>query len=245
MTNGYYYPKIDSKFVSTFLLIVYAMCIPFWLYNASIIHALIAYVMYWFMTDFIQSLFLHRWAAHSLWNPPEWWQKAASTIGCIALVGSPIQWAAWHRTHHAYVDTDKDPHSPKFKSAAYIVLKYKYHTGEIKRATDRLRNEYFVFLLKKETQIVIIGNLLLFMLLPFQWFLTLWAIPVAFMIINTNLFVNVIQHRKGRARDDDIFWPIVFSEVYHASHHYNPKLSYTKWDISGWIIKKLGWTKEN
>ena len=234
---------MNSKIVTTVFLIAYLAMLPVWLMNVTIEQAIAFYFMYWFMCDFIQSLFLHRWASHNLWNPPVWWQYVASTLGTLALVGSPIGWAAWHRTHHYHVDTERDPHSPNHKSWLYIVFKYKWHGAETKRAVDRLRNKWFAYLHNHEVPIVILGNLIIFAVLPFQWFLTLWALPVAFMVFNTNFFVNVLLHKSGKPIDSPWLWPILFSETHHGSHHDKPKLSYTKLDPAGWIITKLGWAK--
>lgn len=233
-----------SRFTTTFILILYFLLFPIWIINTTLSQVLIAYAVYWFLFDFIQSAYMHRWAAHNLWNPPKWVQYFGATIGILSLISSPIGWAAWHRTHHAHSDTEKDPHSPVYKSFWHIVINYKYHNFEPRRGIDRMRNKYFAFILKYETPIVIVGNLIIFAILPFQWFLTLWAIPVAFMVLNTNFLINFIQHKNGKPTDNPVFWPILFSEVYHGSHHNKPKMSYTKWDPAGWVITKLGWTHE-
>lgn len=234
-----------SRVLTTGLFIFYLSLIPVWLMNATLLQVVVCYIMYWFLCDFIQSLFMHRWAAHNLWNPPLWWQKVCSVIGVVALIGTPIGWAAWHRTHHKYVDTDKDPHSPTFKKWWYIVFKHKWHKAETKRAVDRLRNKWFVYIFNNEVKFVVIGNLILFLVLPFQWFMTIWALPVALMIFNTNFFVNFMLHKNGVALDKPYMWPILFSETYHGSHHKHPKLNYTKFDPAGWIITKLGWIHED
>ena len=41
----------------------------------------------------------------------------------IVLTGakSPLGWAAAHRAHHQYSDTEKDPHSPKHKGFWYSI----------------------------------------------------------------------------------------------------------------------------
>ncbi len=231
-----------NKFVSTVLFLAYLAMIPFWAIHSSWYHFLFAYIAYWFFTDFILGAFMHRWAAHKLWNPPQWLQRFSSTIGAIGLIGSPIGWAAWHRTHHAHVDSEKDPHSPKFKNVFFISFYHRYHSAEAKRAVDRLRDNYFVFLYKHEVSFILIGNAVIFAILPLQWFLTLWAIPLSLMIFNINFFVNFFLHRKGFAENNMVLWPLIFSEVHHKNHHDDPKLNYNNFDITFWIIKLFKWT---
>lgn len=232
-----------TKHSASILFVVYVLLLPVWLYVADWYHIVIGYFCYWFIADVVQSLFMHRWASHKSWNPPNIVQKVLSTIGVVALVGTPISWAAWHRTHHHYVDTDKDPHSPKYFSWLYILFA-RYHTAQTKRAIDHLRNPYFVWLSKHELYLILLGNLLLFTILPFIWFMTLWAIPVGYTIFNTNFFVNIVCHKKGKAENISwLYWFILFSDgIYHDYHHKNPILNHTKFDPAGFLITKLGWT---
>lgn len=234
---------MNSRLLTTLVLFIYIALIPYWLLNVTLVQVFAFYFMYWFLCDWIQSSFMHRYAAHNLWNPPVWVQYVGATIGIIGLIGSPIGWAAWHRTHHAHSDTKKDPHSPLYKSAWFIVFKYKYHKAEVRRAVDRMRHPYYTFVLKYERSFVVLGNLALFTLLPFQWFLTLWAVPITIMIINTNFFLNVASHRDGKSYDRPYLWPVLFAECYHGSHHNMVKMSYTKWDPAGYIIRKMGWMR--
>jgi len=235
-----------SKYTSTFLFITYLLLFPVWLYYATWYQLIIGYISYWFMIDVVQSLFCHRWASHNLWNPPKFVQNILATISVLALIGTPISWAAWHRTHHHYTDTENDPHSPKYKSWYYVVFCVRFQEVQLKRGIDRLRDSYFLFLSKYEIYFIVLGNLILFLLLPFVWFMTLWAIPVGFMIFNTNYFVNVVSHKNGEVKNiSKLYWPLIFSDgIYHASHHSSPKLNYTKYDPAGYLITKLGWTNE-
>lgn len=231
-----------TKHIASILFAVYVLLLPIWIYLASWQQLLIGYICYWFMADMIQSKFHHHWASHKLWNPPRWLQIVFATIGVGALIGTPISWAAWHRTHHTYSDTEKDPHPPTIKRTWYVIFA-QYHTAQLKRAIDRLKDPYFRWLSKNEVYLILLINGTLFMSLDFVWFMTLWAIPVGYTIFNTNFIVNVIAHKTGRAEDiSKWYWPLVFADgITHGSHHDKPKLSHFKYDPSSYIIKKLGW----
>jgi stearoyl-CoA desaturase (delta-9 desaturase) len=57
------------------------------------------------------ALGFHRTLTHRslrLWKPLEY---ATSICGCLALQGSPIEWVATHRAHHAHTDREGDPHN--------------------------------------------------------------------------------------------------------------------------------------
>lgn len=234
-----------TKHIASLLFVVYFLLLPVWLYYGAWYHLVVGYVCYWFMLDVIQSAFMHRWAAHGLWSPPRWLQKILATIGVVALLGTPITYAAWHRTHHAYADTEKDPHSPVLKGWLYVVFAH-YHSAQIKRAVDRMRDPYFLWLNKNMLSIMLIGNAVLFVSLPFVWFMTLWAVPVAYTIFNTNFLVLVLSHRTGTPQNLPTWlWPVLFDDgTYHKSHHDVPQLSQSKYDPAGWVINKMKWNNE-
>lgn len=238
--------------ISTIIIFfIYCAFLPVWIYNLTWVNALLAVGMYWFLADVVQGLFLHRWASHELWSPPSWLQKALSTISVFALSGNPIGYAALHRQHHKYTDTENDPHSPKHKGVWYVTSSlWRFEKIDPKRVADRLRVPYFISIGKWEGIIAITFNLLLFAIvyntLGLQWFLTVWATPVALSIILINFFVNVALHKKGKPVDNKLFWPFAFSECLHGTHHYGPmKLNYNMWDPSGRLVSLFGWTKES
>jgi stearoyl-CoA desaturase (delta-9 desaturase) len=230
-----------TRKISHRMFLMFCFLVPVWLINVTWQQFLVAYFIYWFLADFMQSLFLHRWAAHKLWNPPEWLQKVLTTLSAVSLVGTPISWAAWHRTHHAFTDTEKDPHSPKYKSTFYIVFMHHFHRVEIKRAIELARNQYFATVNKHQALMALAFAFILFVLLPWQWFLTMWVVPVAMFALVTNYTLNVLGHSGGVAKNRFWLWPLMFSEVLHKDHHDYPRLSYTLFDPAGQIIKLFGW----
>lgn len=226
------------------MFVIFCLLVPVWAINATWSQLIVAYVMYWFLADVVQSLFLHRWAAHKLWNPPKWLQNILTTISAISLVGTPISWAAWHRTHHAFVDTEKDPHSPKYKSMFYILFLHHFHRIEIKRAIELARDSYFSIVNKHQAVMAITFATVLFLLLPWQWFLTVWVVPVAMFAIMTNYTINVLCHIDGVIKNKAWLWPIMFGESLHKDHHDSPQLMYSKFDPSAQLVTLFGWNKK-
>ncbi|NTX17651.1 acyl-CoA desaturase [Myxococcus sp. CA056] len=73
------------------------------------------FASHWTLSVLFQSLFQHRYAAHRMYTMRPRTERALHL--CTALVqGSsyldPRAYAILHREHHAYADTEKDPHSP-------------------------------------------------------------------------------------------------------------------------------------
>ena len=71
-----------------------------------------AVVFHYFMFMFCHNVSLHRYFAHRSFETSKFWHIIMCVVSPIACGGSPYSYAVAHRTHHAYSDTENDPHSP-------------------------------------------------------------------------------------------------------------------------------------
>ncbi len=55
----------------------------------------------------------HRLLTHQSFRVPKPVEYLLTFFGVLSSEGGPINWVARHRIHHAFPDTDKDPHSPR------------------------------------------------------------------------------------------------------------------------------------
>ncbi len=86
---------------------------------------LIFFIALWYLSLFSQTFFLHRYASHRAFTMSRFWERvfylfSYFTQGASYL--SPRAYAVMHRMHHAYTDTDKDPHSPKYSSNVFSMM---------------------------------------------------------------------------------------------------------------------------
>lgn len=230
-----------NKYIYTLLKLFYISLIPFWLINIEVYFIPLMYVMYWLLGDIVISIFLHRWGAHNLWNPPSYVKIVLSFLGVGILQGNALSWAAWHRTHHKHVDTEKDPHSPKYNNWFYIVILNHFHKANYRLGVDRARDNFLVWINKYEGMIALLFCAILYFTLSFDMFMTLWAVPVALLNIFPGLGVNYWCHSNGKAQNKLYLWPLIFSECMHADHHHNVKLVRNCWDPFAHLIIKLKW----
>ena len=89
------------------------------------------FFVHWFFSLFFHTFFLHRYASHKMYLTNPYWEKIFYFLtwmfqGSSYLV--PRAYAVMHRMHHAYSDTEKDPHSPHFFKD---VWKMMMHTRNI------------------------------------------------------------------------------------------------------------------
>jgi len=54
----------------------------------------------------------HRYLTHGSFKATRWLRVTLAVAGSLAIEGSPTQWVADHRRHHAFSDREGDPHSP-------------------------------------------------------------------------------------------------------------------------------------
>ncbi len=77
---------------------------------------LVFFVLHWQSSVFFQTFFLHRFGAHRQFTMSKGWERffhLATYITQGSSFLSPRGYAILHRMHHAYSDTEKDPHSPE------------------------------------------------------------------------------------------------------------------------------------
>jgi fatty-acid desaturase len=67
-------------------------------------------ITYYLLAGLGVNLAYHRALSHRSLKLQKWLERTLVTIGLPA--GTPVQWAANHRYHHAHTDTELDPHSP-------------------------------------------------------------------------------------------------------------------------------------
>ncbi len=72
-------------------------------------------LVHWYLAGFCQTFFLHRYASHRMFSMPLIWERFFYLVSLVSqgiICMPPKAYAIMHRMHHAYTDTDKDPHSP-------------------------------------------------------------------------------------------------------------------------------------
>lgn len=178
----------------------------------------------------------HRLLSHKAWNPPKWLEYLFALFATIGLTGPAISWVAIHRKHHAFVDTKKDPHSPKYVGFFWAHYLSMFAKVEVKYALSLVREQFYVFQHKYYLEINLMYGLLLYCISPFA-VVYAWLVPAA-LLWNGGSSIVSISHRGGRANQDTILALLVWGEGYHAFHHSNASSSrFGKYDLGGVLIE--------
>jgi stearoyl-CoA desaturase (delta-9 desaturase) len=86
-----------------------------------------AVIIHWYVSLFFQTFYLHRYGAHKMFTLTKFWENFFFGCAYISFGSSflsPRAYAILHRMHHAYSDTEEDPHSPhNFKNVFTMMWK--------------------------------------------------------------------------------------------------------------------------
>ena len=76
---------------------------------------IIFFISHWYLSLFVQTIFLHRYASHQMFTMSPIVEKCFFLLTILAQGTSflkPSLYAILHNKHHKFADTDKDPHTP-------------------------------------------------------------------------------------------------------------------------------------
>lgn len=211
----------------------------------SIMVVLIFFVSLWYLSLFSQTFFHHRYASHRAFTMSRFWERGFYILSYITQGSSyvsPRAYAIMHRMHHAYTDTDKDPHSPKnFRNVFSMMWNSRkvyldIACGRIEPGAQFLKNvpewkSFDRFAGSYYSRLMWVGiYVALFILIaPSPW---LWLLlPVAILMCPIHgAIINWFAHKYGfinfrmRNTSRNLF-PVdvlMLGEAYHNDHHHAP-----------------------
>ncbi|WP_299779406.1 acyl-CoA desaturase [uncultured Formosa sp.] len=82
-------------------------------------------IILWYSGLFFQTFFLHRYAAHQTYRMSRLGEKICFFLTWVFQGSNYLSaygYGVMHRMHHAYADTEKDPHSPKYDSNVFSMM---------------------------------------------------------------------------------------------------------------------------
>jgi stearoyl-CoA desaturase (delta-9 desaturase) len=199
----------------------------------------------WYASLFFQTFFQHRYAAHGAFKMNKFWERCFFILTYFAQGSSYMSaraYAIMHRMHHAYTDTEKDPHSPSFSSNIFSMMwrtrniyEDIYH-GRMEvedrflknlpdwPAFERLANSTFSRII---WALVYTGIFICFATSPWLFLL----LPVVLIMgAFHGAIINWFAHRYGytnfrmRNTSHNLFSVdvLMLGESYHNNHHKNP-----------------------
>lgn len=219
-------------------------------------------ICWWIAASWGVGIGYHRLLTHRGFTTSKWMMRFLATCGTLGLQSGPISWVTTHRLHHAFTDTDRDPHSPLkgwfWSHMGWIFSGTAQNQPAATRerySPDLMKDPYLRFIDKYYyvTTLILAGVLFAIG----GWTMVLWAI-VARIAVSWHFtwMVNSVTHiwgyRRFDSRDDSrnnvLVAAVTFGEGWHNNHHAFPRsakhgLTWKEFDINWYqlqIAEKLG-----
>ena len=178
----------------------------------------------------------HRLLTHKSFSAPNWFRNTLITLGTLSAAGPPIYWAAMHRVHHRFSDTESDPHDSTrgfwYSHVLHLFVLDAHEAGQDHLSTyapDLIREPYLRFLNSHGTWVAVTTLPLLYWGGGWSW--VFWG---GFFRIaatwNIMWFVNSASHMWGyrnfNTKDKTVncWWVglLASGEGWHNNHHALP-----------------------
>ncbi|WP_091510094.1 acyl-CoA desaturase [Flexibacter flexilis] len=234
---------------------------------------IIFFVAHWYLSLFSQTFFLHRYAAHKMFIMNKFWEKffyAFTYVTQGSSYLSPRAYAILHRMHHAYSDTEKDPHTPHHTKNVFTMMwktkdVYNYllnnHTDEEKRFGGNIPVWHFIEKLGDSwISRLVWGTAYVVFYIYFvptdMWYLFL-LLPVHFLMGPVHgAIVNWSGHKYGyqnfdnhdKSKNSLIMDFLMMGELFQNNHHKLPNrvnfgVKWFEFDPTYPVIKMLSWLR--
>ena len=209
---------------------------------------IIFFISHWYLSLFVQTIFLHRYASHQMFTMTPFVEKGFFLLTILAQGTSflkPSLYSILHNKHHEFADTDQDPHTPvkhsnyfsfmletlKNYNEGSILLKKKKITSLKLPSWDRVEKIADTYLIR----FIFLSSYILFYYYyaPNLWFFLL--IPIhALMGPIHGFIVNWFGHKHGYRNFENTgdcstnTLPVdllMSGELYQNNHHKFPTKS--------------------
>lgn len=192
----------------------------------------------------------HRYLCHKSFETGILRHHLLMVLGCMNCFGSPISWAAIHRSHHVHSDTDLDPHGGALPPWRVWFTLWKIQSigprvvlNEMKDPKIRWYHHNYFFL--------VIGLYGIFALFSLQFAAFFVSVPAVLTFHSAGL-VNFVCHNWGyrnhRTKDssfNNLFVnALTLGSGLHNNHHNRPNSPYCsenwfEFDLPGFLIRTI------
>jgi stearoyl-CoA desaturase (delta-9 desaturase) len=202
---------------------------------------------------------IHRYYTHKTFSVKQRWKEHLMKLfAFLAGQGAILSWVTVHRHHHAYEDSNGDPHSPLLFPAWKIYLGLFPTDYKKNLVTDLIRHHdrrYFIFENNYYWLLWTALWIVSFLISPLLFFIIVsgsagWYAVTA--IVNILLHGNQIGYKKytDAVATNSAWLDKITGAGYHNNHHKNPgsytySLDGSEPDWIGSFIKKFADSTDN
>ncbi|RUT01727.1 delta 9 acyl-lipid fatty acid desaturase [Dulcicalothrix desertica PCC 7102] len=234
--------------------------------------ALITCLSLWVIRMFGITAGYHRYFSHRAYKTTRWFQFILAVLGSSSAQLGPLWWAARHRHHHRFADTEQDVHSPIINgfwwSHVGWVMCPKYSKTDEQQVRDLAKypelkwlNRFHITVPIGLAVIVTVIGILFQLYVPqlktTALQMLVWGFCLSTLLLyHTTFTINSLAHIFGyrsfnttdSSRNNWFLALITLGEGWHNNHHYYPaseRQGFYWWeiDVTHYILKLLSWLR--
>jgi stearoyl-CoA desaturase (delta-9 desaturase) len=196
----------------------------------------------------------HRYFAHRAFKTNRAFQFVLAFGGGSAGQKGALWWAANHRDHHKYTDTERDPHTPQkgfWWSHVGWVLSGKYNSEDLSRIEDFAKYPELMFLEKRQWLAPWTAGVASFLIGGWPG-LVVGFFGSTVLLWHATFSVNSIAHIWGSrrygtndtSRNNPLVAAFTLGEGWHNNHHHYPACArqgfyWYEYDPTYWVLRGL------
>ena len=262
---GFKDSKIRWMRILPFILLHIACLSVFWVGVSWF--AVIFMLMFYVLRMFSITAFFHRYLSHKTFQTSRPVQFIFILIGTMSAQRGPLWWAAHHRYHHRFTDTEQDPHSSThgfwYSHVGWFLNEQNFNIRK-EVIKDWLKYPELIWLDRFSLPVVLLTAFGIYAL--GEWLSTampalatsgpqllVWGFVIStVLLIHATLSINSLAHLYGRRdfeTDDNSrnnLWLsiITLGEGWHNNHHYyagSTRQGFYWWqiDITFYLLKLM------
>ncbi|WOE32435.1 MULTISPECIES: acyl-CoA desaturase [unclassified Acinetobacter] len=218
---------------------------------------------------FAITAFFHRYLSHKTFQTSRIVQFIFVLIGTMSAQRGPLWWAAHHRYHHRYTETEHDPHASTrgfyYSHIGWFLNDYNFATRKAV-IKDWLKYPELIWLDRFSLIVVLLTAVLIYGLgeyLAVTWpqlatsgaQLLVWGFVIStVLLIHATLCINSLAHHYGHrdfdtkdhSRNNLFLSVITLGEGWHNNHHYyagSARQGFYWWqiDMTYYGLKLMSW----
>ncbi len=217
------------------LLTVVASILGVFYFDFTLTNVLLTVLSFYVYSILGLSMTMHRYYTHKSFKLHPILHWVFTMIAILTGRGSPLGWVYIHRLHHAFSDTDKDPHGPKtmgFKLFGFKPIEAKTKSNpfivkDLMNPSQVFINKYYLLIIL--VWLLVVGTINL-NLIYFTWILPVFLIHLSQNSFNH--FAHLYGYRNFESKDNSTnniwLWPFILGDAWHNNHHANADQISTK-----------------
>ena len=200
----------------------------------------------------------HRYFSHRSFKASRGMQFVLALLGTLGVQKGVLWWAAHHRFHHRYSDTEVDVHSPMHRNFLYSHcgwhLDVKNRGTDYTRVADLMKHREIVWL--NDWDVIPQALYAVAIYLLFGWSGLVWGFFVSTILLWHAVHgIGSFGHRFGgyrrfittdNSRNKWFLAIVLLGEGWHNNHHFYPSSArqgfvWWEFDVGYYILKVLSW----